>query len=506
VLRAGVMAAAALSLLGMLLAVGWVVAEGHVKWLALLAGAGVLCYLALAQRGAFIGVLVLSAMNGIPFVDTSPYVAPRITIGDASVFVLLLYSVGTMLAGGMDRRSGRQGRLLGCAGALLLIWWAWITTRTDMDGHGSLIRAASFGRDFAFFGLLLVVLPRVRLATRDVGALLGVLAAGVCVFALGQIAIGVGAGQLGSLIHFQFTLADSGLTRVYATMTDLVTAGLAASIAACLLARSNRVRLIATAVALLLATSTVVQLTRARWIGIVVGVLLVSLWLIVNGSPRLSKTLRRRLIATIGIACLAVLVVLLADPGLFASGTVADRLLSAFTDLQKGSGTVAIRESVTKVMTKYLGESWLTGLGFVSPSAHFYFGLPEGSIRDTDLGVLNAVMTMGVVGAALVYLPVIGTLFYTLGRASARGREVRYEWLSYGGAIWIIATLTSSATLVTLFSPSGLVLSGLFLTVLAHPSVTGARVHRVQEGASSVSAELQPIAVEPREQLLSASR
>jgi hypothetical protein len=33
--------------------------------------------------------------------------------------------------------------------------------------------------------------------------------------------------------------------------------------------------------------------------------------------------------------------------------------------------------------------------------------LPDGSIRNGDVGVLNAVMTMGVIGAALIYAPLV---------------------------------------------------------------------------------------------------
>jgi hypothetical protein len=98
--------------------------------------------------------------------------------------------------------------------------------------------------------------------------------------------------------------------------------------------------------------------------------------------------------------------------------------------------------------------------------------LPEGSIQDADVGVLNAVMTMGVVGAALVCIPVVLTLASCLRRSSGQW-DGQYAWLRYGGAVWIVATLVSSVTLVTLFSTSGLALTAVFVTVLAHPSVSG---------------------------------
>jgi predicted membrane channel-forming protein YqfA (hemolysin III family) len=103
---------------------------------------------------------------------------------------------------------------------------------------------------------------------------------------------------------------------------------------------------------------------------------------------------------------------------------------------------------------------------------HFYPQFPSGSIRDTDLGVLNAVMTMGLIGAALIYLPLLVTLVHCMRHARTKAR-LRFPWVSYGGQIWIVATLASSVTLVTLFSPAGLVLSAAILAVLSQPCVTG---------------------------------
>jgi hypothetical protein len=473
----GALTGMTLGLVGLLVGTGWAIATGHSKVLFIAVAAAGLCVLALTQRGAFIGIFVLAAMNGLPYFDTSPFVTSKVTIADVAIFALLLVAGAWILSPGQDHRPSRSGRALSRAGVLLLLWWVWTLARTVVDHGGSFSRAAGFGRDFAFFALLLIVLPYVRLKSRDIGALLGVLTAGVCLFAVGQIMTGTGLGQPGTLIHLHFTFSESGsgVTRVYADMTDLVTAGVAVSVAASLAARQLRVRLIAIPVALLLTTSTVVQETRARWIGLVVGIVLVSLWLIINDDARVTAILRRRSVIVIGALVFGALVVVLAAPGVVSSGTIGHRLSSVFTELESGGGTVAIRESVTKTMTAYLGEKWPAGLGFISPSAHYFFGLPLGSIRDSDLGVLNAVMTMGVVGAALIYFPVVLMLINCLRRSSAP-LTIEYSWLRYGGAIWIVATLVSSVTLVTLFSPSGLVLSAVFLTVLSHPSVLEAQL------------------------------
>jgi hypothetical protein len=191
----------------------------------------------------------------------------------------------------------------------------------------------------------------------------------------------------------------------------------------------------------------------------------------INDDTRLSGILRRRLALTVSVLVVGGFVVALAAPGLVSGGTIVDRLVSVITDLQTGGGTVAVRESVTRMMTALLGGKWAFGLGFLPPSVHYFPGLPEGSIRDSDLGVLNPVMTMGVIGAMLVYLPVLLALFNCMRRSPARWTG-QYSWLRYGMAVWIVATLVSSVTLVTLFSTGGLVLTAVVMTVLAHRSVS----------------------------------
>jgi hypothetical protein len=458
---------------GLLVASGWAVAEGHATAIFILAAVVGLCIMASTQRGVFIGVLLLVALNGLPLIDASRVIFAKYMVQDAAVGALLVVVMLWISRDSGTYRPSRIGQAISRAAVALLLWWLFTLVRSVIGQHVPTLHAASFGRDFLYFALLLILLPRARLTSRDIGALLGVLAVGVCVFAAGQIAIATGIGQPAELIHFEKTLQQSGLTRVYAPMTDLVTAGLAASVAAVLLARKRALRLVALPVALLLMTSTVVQLTRARWIGLIVGLLLVSLWLTIGDEARVATVLRRRLAIVVGALGVAGLAAFLTAPGLASSGTTGQRLLSIFSDLQSSSGTIAIREAVTRMMTVYLGGKWPLGLGFVPPSAHYFSGLPEGSIQDADLGVLNAVMTMGVVGAALLCFPVVFTLIHCLRRSSGRWRG-QYAWLCYGGAVWIVATLASSVTLVTLFSTSGLALTAVFLTILAHPSVSGA--------------------------------
>ncbi len=477
VARIGTLTVLTLGLVGLLIGCGWAIAEGDVELLFIPVAAAGVCALAFYQRGAFIGILVLVAMNGVPFVATSrELISGKLTVEDVAAISLLLTSGVWILFDDSAYRPSRTAQAISGFAILLFAWWLWTVVRTVVGEGIPIFSAGSFGKDFAFFALLLILLPRIRLTNRDIGKLLGVLTAGVCIFAIGQIMIATGVGDPGNLIHFQYTLQESGftgLTRVYSDMTDLVTASLAASFAAIMLAHNRIIRLVALPVTLLLTTSTIVQLTRARWVGLIVGIVVVTCWLLVtNHQTSVVRLLRHRLALIIGVLGLATILILTTAPGILSGGTAIDRLSSLFTDLKTGGGTVAVREAVTKTMKAYLGDRWLSGLGFIPPSRHYFESLPHGSIRDSDLGVLNAVMTMGVIGAVLIYLPVIWMLIDCLRRRSLR-QSAEYSWLRYGGAIWIVATLVSSITLVTLFSTSGLVLVSVGVMILVHPCVSG---------------------------------
>jgi hypothetical protein len=122
-------------------------------------------------------------------------------------------------------------------------------------------------------------------------------------------------------------------------------------------------------------------------------------------------------------------------------------------------------------MLHVLGNDWPVGLGFQHPSAHPYPTLPSGSIRDPDLGVLNAVMLMGVVGAILVYLPALIVLRALTKRPREREAALGEEWLRLGATIWIIAVVASSITLIELFSFGGLELSATMLALAVSAAV-----------------------------------
>src|SRR5438477_12108578 len=84
---------------------------------------------------------------------------------------------------------------------------------------------------------------------------------------------------------------------------------------------------------------------------------------------------------------------------------VAHRFEEGIQNVANTTGTVRYRRELDHEMLTLLGASWPIGLGFLHSGAHYVAGLPEGSIRNTDTGVFNALMAMGVVGTLLIYAP-----------------------------------------------------------------------------------------------------
>ena len=431
------------------------------------------CLYWLLTSAAYVSLYSCSfaAANRIPFLDTSRRVVSSLTLQDIAAIGLVLISTAWLMSGGAKRPASRAERLVSRAGVVLLAWWVWTLLRTVVGEHVSVLHSVHFGRDFLYFATLLIVLPRVVLTHRDIELLLKTLFLGAVLFALGQIITDTGLSHLGGVIHYNATAAAGGLTRLYAPMTDFVNVGAALSGsgggATCCGVREWN--LMASAAAVVFVVAVVVQLTRARWVGLSVALILVTTLLMSQQRTSIGQALRRRVVVglTIGVLALVGVVITHADFG--GGGAIGQRAFLALQDIESGGGTVGVRETAAATSLKFLGGQWPVGLGFVSPSDHYFPGLTDGSIRDSDLGVLNAVMTMGVIGALLLYAPLLIAL-----SASLRGVaswSPRYAWLRYGVSTWFVAALVSSLTLVTLFSVSGLVLTAGMISIAMQPIV-----------------------------------
>jgi hypothetical protein len=150
--------------------------------------------------------------------------------------------------------------------------------------------------------------------------------------------------------------------------------------------------------------------------------------------------------------------------------TGATRLSSTLTEFEQGTGNIGYRSHLDHQMLDVLGSRWVGGLGFLDPDSHPVAGLPAGSIRNTDLGVMNSLMTMGAVGTGLLYFAPVAILLAVLRRwylFTDRDQRTNVEWLFFGATMWLILVLLTSISLVTLFSVSGLALSATVLACVA---------------------------------------
>jgi hypothetical protein len=222
-------------------------------------------------------------------------------------------------------------------------------------------------------------------------------------------------------------------------------------------------RPIAIVLVLLSMLSVLFSFTRTTYLALAVSFIVVNpIWM--YGSSIAARSLRR---AIVMFGTLVVLLMAVSGysplSGGSAAQTVSTRAESSLVELTQRTGTVGYRYSLSQQLVHILGHNWPAGLGFLHPDVHPFAGLPQGSIRNTDVGVLNAVMTMGVVGTILLYVPMfmlLGAIF----RRRIRGPQRREEaWIAYGAAIWILYVLASSVTLVTLFSVPGLTLTAVVL-------------------------------------------
>jgi hypothetical protein len=215
----------------------------------------------------------------------------------------------------------------------------------------------------------------------------------------------------------------------------------------------------------------ILQLTRAAYFGAAVGFLVAgAIWWFRRGTMR--RVVRKQLILVPLLLALLVGITATVSSGeRHLISKVATRVTGGFSDVNNTSGTVAVRTHVASQMLQILDGDWPVGLGFQHPQAHPYPTLPNGSIRDPDLGILNVIMLMGALGAVLLYLPVL-LVFRAVVRTSAvREGHADAETLRLGTTIWIVAVIASSITLGELFSFGGLELSAMMLALAVSVAV-----------------------------------
>lgn len=464
--RRTVVAYGALAGVGLLaLLVGWLIAAGQLVLAILLCAAWPLVLMVKwAGPAAIAGVILILTLDGVPGLNLESLNVHGSfeSIDLCAVALIVLASIRYLY--GIREAPDRYARPLRIWSILLLVVWT-IAFAKGLDRGVPALKAALFGRDFLFFAILLPLTTALIKNERELTRFLAAVGALTSIYAVGEIAASVNLIEP-SIINATLAHTLGSLTRVYSTMNDLIALGFACGLSYALLHRGNAARW-AAVIAIVCGAATVLQLTRALYIGLVVGMVIAFVVWATKRFP-LRGRLRRRLAWTVVAMIIVGVMVALAAPQVFSGSgaeTISNRVTEGVTDVGSSSprlhdNTVAYREHVSSLMLHVLGSSWVLGLGFLHPAAVYYPQLPHGSIRNTDLGFLNGLMTVGVIGTILIYAPVLLALGSTLPRRSFKSE---WDWLRLSGMIWLISVIAGSASLVTLFSPSGLILTAMVL-------------------------------------------
>jgi hypothetical protein len=414
--------------------------------------------------------MVLVVMNGVPVVDLSSRVVGSFGIQDCAVLALAacLYWYRGEIVGDRQRR---VARIVAIWSACFVAWWA-ITFARSVLLDGIPIRyAASYGRDFLYFAVLLPLAVRTQMPLRSVRHGAWLLMAGVVAFAVGQIGSSLSGHELSWLVHSVYSNETSGQLRLYSPLGALVSTSLIFLTAWLLVGGASRRRVPAVALVTLLAVAVALQLTRSNYAAIVVALVTGVAVHSIRGGAFTAVVVRVAMaVLVVTVAVIALGAANVGNSGIGGvAGRVAERAESGVSAVSNSSGTFGYRTNLDGKMLHVLGSQWPVGLGFLDPTVHYVAGLPEGAIRNSDVGVFNALMTMGVIGALLIYAPLLYG-FVALLRAASTWRRLglpERRWIAYGGAAWIAWALVGSWNLGVLFSVTGLVITALVLGVLA---------------------------------------
>jgi O-Antigen ligase len=455
---------------GLSLVVGWLIASGHtVVALVLCAALPALLVAAWAGLAAIAGLLLIITLNGVPGIDLTRFnVHGSFETLDICAIALIVLAASRHFLG-VRTAADRNTRRLAAWSCAFLAVWAIAFVKGINDGV-PMLKAALFGRDFLFFALLVPFAKALVKTDRELERFVLAVAAMTTIFAVGEIGATVGALPPGVINDIQ-VLPVGPFQRVYSNMNDLVVLGFCCALAYALL-RNGRGARLAAAVAAVCGVAVVLQLTRAIYVGLAFGMLLAFVvWAAGRFPDRLR--LRRRILWIGGGIVVAVFIAAFLAPQVVSSSSVqalTHRISEGASDVgsaRRGSGTsantLAYREQVSSTMLEVLGSRWVLGLGFLHPAYVHFPQLPHGSIRSNDTGLFNGLMTMGVVGTVLIYVPALIVLGGVLLKTSEKDR---WNWLRLGGMIWLLSVIAGSLTLATWFSTNGLVLTSIVIGVL----------------------------------------
>jgi hypothetical protein len=362
------------------------------------------------------------------------------------------------------------GRSLALWSSVFLAYWSFTTARTWVSSTVPLIHAALFARDFAYFALLLPLLFGVLRRPTVRAAALVTLAAGASVAALAQSAVVISHASLSVIVHTYVVQQTEGLTRLTTSAIDLPAAALPLGLGLCLLGKGRVRRLVGAGVAVVSLIAVLVGLTRAIYLGEIIGLgVATGVWL--GHSDGVAASARRRLAYVLAVGAIVVGFVTLYSPPSATSTAVtgvSHRVVSLVTDLSANAtldASVRARQTEYARLEQLLVGHWTFGLGFLEANYHYVPGLPNGSIRSPDVGVFNILETMGLVGAVLYALPLLGILIAMCRWPFTRRASPDTNWVAFGVLAWCIAAIVTAPTLLWFFDRSQVVSSATMLAL-----------------------------------------
>src|ERR1700686_2220044 len=178
--------------------------------------------------GVTAGILVLAALNGLPFVDLERYAqSGSFRISDVALVALVGVLAFRNPASVADPALQRWVRAARWWGFALAAWWVITVLRSNFFGGIPLLKAALFGRDFLYFALLVPLFLGGLRGRREIYELLGTLLVATVLFAFGHLAlVATSAHQATWFVHQTLTNDIGGVTRVYSLMGDAAIAAL----------------------------------------------------------------------------------------------------------------------------------------------------------------------------------------------------------------------------------------------------------------------------------------
>ncbi len=386
-------------------------------------------------------------------------------------YLMLLLAIGALSgAFGGSRVWRAVPRWLWVLCLVSLIWWSTTLVRTLLWSGIPLPYGIAYGRDLVYpvVAAVLCCLFLARCQIRDLRLFAVGLTICASAYACAYILTVLTGLDLSWFYHPYVDLsAYYEMPRLIAVGDVLVLPALALSFWFAL-GRRGRERVLWFGAFLLLTLEVLVQMTRAAYVGVLVALAVGFVVVMARREFIFVRRPARFMVATALVVVFSWSLTLSLSPSLGqsseSSSPVYARVLSMGRDVGIGlgtvSGTVRARSEMANIMLEILDEQWVWGLGFLHPRYEYFDALPQGSIRNTDVGALGALMTVGAIGLGMTLLLPLAITWWLLRMPCVAGP---LGLISIGMAGYCVAVLATSVSLVILFSTGSAGTAGVFL-------------------------------------------